>query len=322
VRVVAALGVVLALSGAPTLVERSEQTMPLAITFNQGIARVDGGWIVSGTNGPLLGTDALAHVDDALNVLAVQPLAIPPAVRLQGYDHIGDIDVVGGVIYAPFEQPSYELGHQVTARYDASTLAFIDSVELAQHENSFVTVDEATMTAYSMDRFDGDSLLRYDVTAGWAPLPPLQLTMLLHHTQGADIADGAVWISTSDEVNGVYRVDITTGETTAVGSLGHVGAEGEGIDTTPLPSGHFHGLVNDTAALAVHLGHYDLVDGAEPSGAGAGPGAEGAASPDTTATSPARLPATGGSEPWGAIAAIAMGWCARALTRAVGRSRG
>ena len=302
-RALAVLVVVLAASSPPALTERSEQTLPLL--FNQGIARVDGGWILSGTNSPLPGTDVMERVDDQLHVLAALPLAIPADLRLAGYDHVGDIDVVGGVVYAPFEQPDYSLGHQATGRYDATTLAFIDAVQLPQHENSFVTVDPSTMTAYSMDHFDGDTLLRYDVSSGWTALPPLPLTMVLHHTQGADIADGAVWISTSDDSNGVYRVDLQTGETTSVGTLGHLGAEGEGIDATALPSGAFHALVNDPANFAVHLGHYDLASDAS---------ASAAPEPSSTASaSPAALPVTGG-QPW-------SGWTAAALLVAVAFAR-
>src|SRR5207248_3253206 len=76
--------------------------------------------------------------------------------------------------------------------------------------------------------------------------------------QGADVADGAVWISTSDAHNDVYRVDLTTGDTTSVGTLGHEGLEGEGIDATPLASGAFHALVNNPAGPFVIFGHYDL----------------------------------------------------------------
>ena len=217
--------------------------------------------LFSGTDSPIPCTDVLERTDDGLNVVTAQPLPIPASYRAQGYDHVGDVDVAGGLLYVPFEQPKYEVGHQVTAWYDPTTLAFIDAIELPQHENSFVTVDGDTMTAYSMDHFDGDALLRYDVRAGWKPLPPLPLTLTLHHTQGADVADGAVWISTSDEHNDVYRVDLATGETTSVGTLGHEGLEGEGIDATHLPSGAFHAMVNNPAGAFVIFGHYDLASG-------------------------------------------------------------
>ena len=155
------------------------------------------------------------------------------------------------------------------------------------------------MVAYSMDRFDGNTLQRYDVNAGWAPLPALPLSMTLVHTQGADIADGAIWIATSDDHNGVYRVDLATGATTSVGTLGHIGAEGEGIDATNLPSGAFHALVNDPFGGTVYLGHYDLTaeGGQPPSSLDSVSG-----SLDTSATG--GLAATGGESPWPAVAAM------------------
>jgi hypothetical protein len=255
----------------------------------------------------------IERVDDDLTVVAVMPLPIPASFRAQGYDHVGDIDVVDNVIYVPFEQPHYELGHQVTARYDATKLAFIDAVELAQHENSFVTVDPATMIAYSMDHFDGDSLFRYDVNNGWAPLPPLPMTMTLHHTQGADVADGAVWIATSDDHNGAYRVDIATGDTTSVGTLGHDGAEGEGFDATPTGQGAFHALVNAPRQATVFFDHYDLTDATTTGDAKAT-----ADTADTQSTAGASRLAATGERPWwlwagvSALAAIAAGtWLRR-----------
>ncbi|MEY2433123.1 MAG: hypothetical protein QOC92_2848 [Acidimicrobiaceae bacterium] len=295
---------VVVVASSPTFTQRSEQTLPFA--FNQGVARVEGGWVFSGTNSPFPGTDVLERTDDDLNVITTQPLPIPAMYRSQGYDHVGDIDIEGGVLYVPFEQPSYELGHQVTARYDPTTLTFIDAVELPQHENSFVTVDPSTMTAYSMDRFDGDTLLRYDVQAGWKPLPQLQLTMNLVHTQGADVADGAVWIATSDDHNGVYRVDLATGETTSVGTLGHLGLEGEGIDATALPSGAFHALVNNPVGALSFFGHYDLTD----AGAVQAP-TGGSTSPSGSAPTTV-LAASGGQRwsPWSMFGLLGFAGCA------------
>jgi hypothetical protein len=262
----------------PVLQQRSEQLLP--VTLNQGLARVDGGWLLSGTRSPLADTDVLVRTDDDLKVLVQVDKAIPEPYRSQGYNHVGDGDAVGGIYYVPFEQPNYDLGHQVTARYDATTLAFIDAVELPQHENSFVTVDPATMIAYSMDHFDGDSLLRYDVANGWAPLAPLTLSMTVQHTQGADVADGVVWISTSDPHNNVYRVDLRTGATTNAGTLGHEGGEGEGFDATPTPAGELHGIVNDVERQRkVELDHYDYAE----------------AQPVAASTAPAKSD----SKPWG-----------------------
>jgi hypothetical protein len=233
---------------------RSKQAIP--VFYNQGIARVRGGWILSGTLSPIPDTDALVRTDEQFNVLVENKPAIPPKWRARGYNHIGDIDVVGNVVYAPFEQPDFTNGHQVTARYDARNLHFMDAVVLAQHENSFVTVDPATRIAYSMDRFDGKALLRYDAARGWKRLAPLRLSTVLHHTQGASVASGAVWISTSDASNDLYRVSMKTGHVDLIGQIVDPLGEGEGIDATPLPSGGFHAMVLDPDMTKVWVEHF------------------------------------------------------------------
>jgi hypothetical protein len=145
------------------------------------------------------------------------------------------------------------------ARYDAKTLEVLDIVPVAQHEASFVTIDPKAMIAYSMDRFGGDALLRYDVRKHWAPLAPLTMSRFVDKVQGADIADGAVWLSTSDPENNLFRVDLKTGDTALVGSAGHVGGEGEGIDATELKSGLLHVLTVDAARTPIWFGHYSVV---------------------------------------------------------------
>jgi hypothetical protein len=235
-----------------TLELRSEQVLPGL--YNQGVARVPGGWVVSGTSSPVPGTDVLARLDEQLQIQVLQNVPIPATWRAAGYAHVGDIDVVGNVLYAPYEQPTYELGHQAMARYDATTLEFLDAREVPQHENSFVAVDAGI--AYTMDRFDGQELLRYDVARDWKPLAPLHLSRNLVHTQGADIARGAIWISTSDPHNDIYRVDLATGQTDLVGRFGHDGGEGEGLDTAALGSGTVHGLVTSPNHLQIYLQHF------------------------------------------------------------------
>lgn len=235
---------------APAASLRSEQKLSPA--YAQGIARYGKGWILSGRN-------VLARVDNGLHDQKLLRNAIPPDWVKTGYNHIGDIDVVGRCVYAPLEQSNFELGFQAMARFDAKTLRFVDALPVGQHENSFVAIDPSTMTAYSMDRFDGSELLRYDVgDGGWEPLPPLVMDATLQHTQGADVLGGAVWISTSDPQNNLYRVDTGTGHVDLVGSTGHLPGEGEGIDVTGLRSGLLHTLTIDPKLNPVWLGHFDV----------------------------------------------------------------
>ena len=134
----------------------------------------------------------------------------------------------------------------------------MDSVTLAQHENSFVTVDPKTMIAYSLDHFGGQALLRYDVRDDWAPLDPIPMSLFVDKAQGADVLGGFVYLSTSNATNELYRVDLKTGEVVDLGSAGHLPGEGEGIDATKLKSGIFHSMVIDPKIAPVYLGHYTV----------------------------------------------------------------
>jgi hypothetical protein len=216
--------------------------------YNQGIARTKDGWVLSGTR-------VLARADDRLRDTNRVTEAIPADWAARGFNHIGDIDVAGRYVYAPYEQPDYERGEQAIARYDAKTLAFVDAVTVPQHEASFVTVDSKTMIAYSMDRFGGDTLLRYDVRKSWKQLSPIRMSQFVDRVQGGDVVAGALWLSTDDDGNTLYRVALPGGRVDALGNAGHVDGEGEGIDATKLRSGRLHVLTVDAMFTPIWLGN-------------------------------------------------------------------
>jgi len=251
---VAALFVVVALvfsvphaATAPRATLQSEQEVPDG--YQQGVARVDDGWIFTGTV-------TMARTNDQLKVVKTNIQPIPLDWKRKGFNHVGDPDVAGKFLYAPLEQPQYERGDQAMARYDAKSLKLVDVVPVQQHEASFVTVDPKTMIAYSMDRFGGDVLLRYDVRKGWKLLPPLTMSRFVDNVQGADVADGAVWLSTYDATNELFHVDLKTGQVDDLGSAGHLPGEGEGIDATALKSGLLHVLTIDPSNSPVWFGHF------------------------------------------------------------------
>jgi hypothetical protein len=230
-----------------TIVRSGEQRAN--VFYTQGVAHMPGGWIFSGK-------DSLWRTDDAMNDVRHTLSAIPAAWLARGFDHLGDIDVVGRDLYAALEQGDFTKVQQAMARFDRDSLAFVDAVLVPQHENSFVSVDPATMIAYSMDHFDGDSVLRYDVAHAWKRLPPLRMNRVLVHTQGADVSHGSLWISTSDPNNDIFRVDLATGATSKVATMGHIGGEGEGIDATDLPSGLLHTVCVDASHVPVWFAHF------------------------------------------------------------------
>jgi hypothetical protein len=232
---------------APTATMQSEQQVPEG--YQQGVARLDDGWIFTGTG-------LIGRTNEQLKVVTQNIQPIPIDWKLKGFNHVGDPDVAGKILYAPLEQPTYTRGDQAMARYNARSLKLIDVVSVPQHEASFVTVDPKTMIAYSMDNFGGDALLRYDLRKKWAPLPPLAMSRFVDKVQGADVADGAVWLSTSDDTNELFRVDLKTGQVDDLGSAGHVPGEGEGIDATKLKSGLLHVLTIDPQRNPNWFGHF------------------------------------------------------------------
>ena len=233
---------------APEATLRRERRVDNA--YRQGLARFGGGWIFSGTNG-------LWRTGDDLRLEESNRAAIPDDLRARGYNHIGDVDVAGTYLYAPLEQPDVERNEQVTARFNAKSLEFVDAVTLKQHENAFVAVDARSGTAYSMDRSGGAELLRYDLGGlRWRPLPPLPLDRRVENVQGADLGDGFAYLSTSDPRNTLYRVDLGSGEVIELGSAGPAGGEGEGIDVTPLATGRIHTLTIDVDEVSVRLGDF------------------------------------------------------------------
>jgi len=233
---------------APTATLSRERRVDNA--YRQGLARFGDGWVFSGTNG-------LWRTDDDFRVEATNPSPIPADLRARGYDRIGDVDVAGSYLYVPFEQPDRARDEQVTARFDAKTLRFVDSVTLGQHENPFVAVDAHSGTAYSMDRIGGDEVLRYDLGGlRWRRLPLLHLRRRVENVRGLDVDAGFMYLSTSDPENTLYRVDLGSGAVIDLGSAGRAGEKGSGIDVTPLATGRIHTLTIGADGASVRLGDY------------------------------------------------------------------
>lgn len=222
--------------------------------YGQGIAKTPSGWILSGTN-------VLVRTDTAMHAIQQLSPAIPAGWAARGFNHVGDVDVVGTVLYVPFEQSDYSKGEQAMARYDAETLRFIDAVIVHQSHNSFVAVDARARIAYSTNLFDDHALLRYDLTHGWKPLPPLRLSRPLVHIQGGAVGAGRFWLSTNDPTHGVFVADLHTGRVRRLGSTGHLGGEGEGIAYASFGGAVLHTLTLDANIAPNYADHWMLTGG-------------------------------------------------------------
>lgn len=217
-------------------------------SYQQGVGRFKNGWIFSDKDG-------LYRTDDRFQQTGKAEPAIPANLAAQGYFHIGDIDVDAEqhYLWAPIERQDKTHAQQIIARYDATTLKFVDSFTVPQHHSSFVTLDTAGVL-YSADWFDDDTIVRYKLVSGkLSPLEPLKMSHKIVHIQGGDIADGALWLSTDDKNKGLYRVDLKSGDVQDLGSMGYLDGEGEGIDATPSGSGLLHVLNVEASHKTVHF---------------------------------------------------------------------
>jgi len=238
-------------SASPAATLESEEEISAA--YSQGIARIKNGWIMTARF-------QIARVDENFEEVKTNRDPIPPELKTEGYNHVGDIDVVGKLIYAPLEQGDYTRGEQVTAIYKVKNLKLVEFIRVPQNENSFVALDPETMIAYSFMDFSGQELLLYDVEDDWAPLDPIPMSMFVDRVQGLDIADGYAWLMTDDATNGLYRVDLETGETVLLASVEPVPGEGEGIDATDLDSGFLHTMVIDENNAPVYVAHWSVTE--------------------------------------------------------------
>lgn len=232
-------------------------------THRQGLARVESGWIQTWNSG-------LLREDDAGVPEARSDNAIPADAQAAGFNHIGDPDVDGDLLYVPIEQPDYDRRSQLLARYDAATLSLVDTapVRLAHAAWFAVSRDDAgRRILWSTSDFnDVRSVQRFVVEEQpggpvLTPLPDLALDTTLQRVQGGDVGpDGRLWLSTDDAGHRLFAVDPRSGHVEEVGSMGHLRAagplqltgppplgsladgEGEGIDVTELPIGSVHTL--------------------------------------------------------------------------------
>ena len=232
---------------------RSKDEIP--VTYNQGIARVRGGWILRGPCHRSRTPMSSSAPTSSTTWWCTTRRRFRPSGGHRGTSTSATSTWSATSCTRPSSSRTTRKGTQVTARYDAKTLKFRDAVELARHENSFVAVDPKTRIAYSMDNFDGDTLLRYDVAHQWKPLRPLQLSMLLEHTQERASPTVRSAISTSDAQNDMYRVNMKTGHVDRVAQITDPPGEGEGIAVAQLPSGYLHASVLDPDMTKVWVEH-------------------------------------------------------------------
>ena len=133
--------------------------IPLKLrVVNEGIAHHEDSWIFS--NQHILYRTTI----DPIVVETSNYDGIPEELRALKYDHIGDIDVLDGVIYGGVENKDSNM-NAVLATWNASDLQMIRyKVTTETYHMPWVAVDSSTRLIYSA-QWNGDELMVYDATS-------------------------------------------------------------------------------------------------------------------------------------------------------------
>jgi len=174
---------------------------------------------------------------------------MPEALANQGIDHIGDIDVQDGVIYAAVDSGAAEFFNGHVALFSADDLSYLGKMRvlIGPESNrrsdvaSWIALDPATGRGYGKEWQEGTTINVYDAKGNWKFLDTLKMDRPLKNIQGGKVFQGALYLSSDNETRSIYRVDLANGQVEELAQLeGLEGAhevEMEGVALRALPDG-------------------------------------------------------------------------------------
>ena len=158
-------------------------------------------------------------VDEPSNVLVDKSTsAIPDDLDESGHNHIGDIDVAGGVLYAPIEDgPAY--AEPWVVLYDTDTLEptgarYLLPVSVQRDGVPWIAVDQPRGVAYSMEWNDTGKLFVYRLS-DFELIDTVNLSEPVSRIQGAKIFCGNLYASRDNgSEKSIVSIDPETGQVT------------------------------------------------------------------------------------------------------------
>lgn len=224
-----------------------------ALERSQGVATDGGTWFYSWRYG-------LSRTTLGGTVLARDAASIPLHLVAQGSDHIGDIDHHNGRIYAPIED-SGAYQHPTIALYDAATLRYTGlsyplPTSLQTHV-PWVAVDAGRGLVYTSD-WDPVPALTVLSLADMRVVGTVPLSRTIGRIQGGHVFDGALYLSSDNATQSVYRVDPVSGvvETVLDRNLPD-GTEAEGLAFLSTADGALmHVLDVSPVFVVINFRHY------------------------------------------------------------------
>jgi len=213
-------------------------------SWSQGVAHDSEHWYFSGAK-------YLGKTNRAFQVTLENKDPIPKEMVREGYNHIGDIDVFEGMVYAPVENVYY--ANAAFMLYYAENLTYTGiCVKTEQSHMPWCAINPATGCLYSSEFSNVNRLYVYDVEAGFKRLEDIALDKTLQRVQGGAFYHGYLFLSCDDNGHGlrvgdhVYVVDVNDGKVVYSISV-NIDREMEGItlhDLSELGLGILHFIDN------------------------------------------------------------------------------
>lgn len=227
-----------------------------ALTRGQGVASDGTSWFFSGTL-------SLERTDDGFARQQANTLAIPPLLALAGSNHIGDIDVWNGTIYAPIEDGRTNYQNPKLVLFDAQSLSAGTQYSIPQALQTkgvpWVAVNGPAGHLYFAEwdptpQLNVFSLSTVQLLSSLPLRPPAGVTV--GRVQGAKVFEGFLYLATDDATKSLFKMNLETGTVQKLLSIATTG-EQEGLAFRALPDGtQLHTLNVNASSSGSELRHY------------------------------------------------------------------
>ncbi len=142
---------------------------------------------------------------------------IPLPLLAQGLNHIGDIDVQGGIIYASldstngYKQPHVALFNAVDLSYTGKSFTLAGTTANPNDDlASWVAVDAARGYGYGKEWRNGNTLNVYNLN-DWSFSHTIEMDSSLKRIQGAKVVGDWLYMASDNEDQTIYRSNLLTG---------------------------------------------------------------------------------------------------------------
>lgn len=175
--------------------------------------------------------------------------ALPTEFKNLDYDHIGDISVQNGIIYAPVEnKPETD---PLVLLYDAETLEYTGTyyaVDWTYLKDGIAWCATDENYLYTSQFNEADKIIVYNIE-DMSLSHIVELSETVYRVQAGDVVDGKAYLNCDPkgENKTVYEVDLATGETTLLFDRNTTGfdTEAEGISVAKDENGELLFTISD-----------------------------------------------------------------------------